>query len=93
MIVLILEKATASLRGELTRWLMQPKTGVYVGWLSARVRDLLWQKVTSATAIRAATMIYSDSTEQGFSVRYFGDPSKEVVDFEGLFLAKTPEKA
>lgn len=88
MIVMILENVTPSLRGELTRWLLQPKSGVFVGWLSARVRDLLWKKVESATK-GSGILIYSDNTEQGFSVRSVGDPSKNVVDFEGLFLAKT----
>ena len=88
MIVMILENVTPSLRGELTRWLLQPKSGVFVGWLSARVRDLLWKKVEAA-AKGSGVLIYSDNTEQGFSVRSVGDPSKNIVDFEGLFLAKT----
>jgi len=92
MIVMILEKVSPSLRGEITRWLIQPKTGIFVGQLSARVRDLLWQRVQSH-AKGSGTMIYSDTTEQGFSCRSFGDPSKSIEDFEGLFLAKTPEKA
>ena len=89
MIVLILERVTPSLRGELTRWLIQPKTGVFVGQISARVRDLLWQKVTKSVKSGAATMIYSDDTEQGFSVRAVGDPSKVIRDFDGIFLPKT----
>lgn len=91
MIVLILERAKPSLRGEITRWMIQPQAGVFVGHLSARVRDLLWRKVVAASTTAAGTMIYTDNTEQGFSVRSFGDPSRTVVDFEGLFLAKTPE--
>ena len=90
MIVLILERVTPSLRGELTRWLIQPKTNVFVGRLSARVRDLLWQRVAKSLKTGAATMVYSDDTEQGFSVRALGDPSKVIEDFEGLFLPKTP---
>lgn len=45
MMVLVLEKVPASLRGELTRWLLEPKTGVFVGRVSAQVRDLLWEMV------------------------------------------------
>jgi CRISPR-associated protein Cas2 len=96
MIVMILERATPSMRGELTRWLIQPKTGVFVGHVSARVRDLLWQKVKAGESMAARTsgvMVYGDNTEQGFSCVSFGDTSKEVRDFEGLFLAKTKEKA
>lgn len=89
MVVLIMERVTPSLRGELTRWLIQPKTGVFVGRLSARVRDLLWERATSGRRKGAVLMVYSDNTEQGFSVRTAGQTSKGIGDFEGLFLPKT----
>ena len=31
MVVIILEKVSASLRGELSRWLIEPKPGVFIG--------------------------------------------------------------
>ena len=34
MVVFILQRVSPSLRGELTRWLVQPHTGVYVGTVS-----------------------------------------------------------
>jgi len=89
MVMIILERVTPSLRGEITRWLIQPKTNVFVGRLSARVRDLLWEKVSKAKATGAAVMVYSDNTEQGFSIRTTGDTSKTIGDFDGLFLPKT----
>ena len=90
MIVIIVERATPSLRGELTRWLIQPKTGVFIGRLSARVRDLLWQRIQKALAKRgAAIMAYSSNTEQGFTLQTFGRTSKIVEDFDGIFLAST----
>ena len=90
MVVMILERATPSLRGELTRWLVQPKAGVFVGGVTARVRDLLWKRVAKSIRKGAATMIYSDNTEQGFSVRTIGRPKKIMTDFEGLYLPKSP---
>ena len=90
MIVVVLERVTPSLRGELTRWLIQPKTGVFVGGVSARVRDLLWEKVTKSKRSGAALMVYQDTTEQGFSIRTAGRTSKIIEDFEGLLLPKTP---
>lgn len=93
MIVLIVEKVTPSLRGELTRWLIQPKTGVFVGRLSGRVRDLLWERVARSRREGAAMLIQSAETEQGFSIRTMGDTSRMIVDFDGLFLPRTPTKA
>lgn len=92
MVVMILERVTPSLRGEITRWLIQPKTGVFVGNLPARVRDLLWVRIEKSATIGAATMIYSNNTEQGFSFRSIGDTSKVIEDFDGLLLATTPKK-
>ena len=90
MVVLILERVTPGLRGELTRWLIQPKTGVFVGRLPARVRDKLWERVIRSRRGGAAILLHSDDTEQGFSVRTAGDPSKTMTDFDGLWLPKTP---
>ena len=90
MVVMIVEKVTPSLRGELTRWLIQPKTGVFVGRLSARVRDLLWKRVEKSIRTGAAVQIYSAKTEQGFSIRTLGQTSKMMEDFDGLILPKTP---
>jgi CRISPR-associated protein Cas2 len=89
MVILILERVMPSLRGELTRWLIQPKTGVFVGQISARVRDLLWKRATASLRDGAGLMIYSDNTEQGFSILSAGDTSKVMENFEGLTLPKT----
>jgi len=58
----------------------------------ARVRDLLWERVGRSLRGGAATMLYSDDTEQGFSARILGQPRKVMTDFEGLLLPKTPIK-
>lgn len=42
MIVVTLTKVPQSLRGDLTKWYQEVQTGVYVGNVSARIRDLLW---------------------------------------------------
>ncbi len=90
MTILILERVTPSLRGELTRWLIQPKAGVFVGRVSARVRDLLWEKVAKGLRFGSAVLIHSERSEQGFAIRSIGDPSRAIVDFEGLVLARLP---
>ena len=93
MTVMILERVTPSLRGEVTRWLIQPKAGVFVGRLTSRVRGLLWEKVQKSARNGAAIPLYSDSSEQGFGVRSLGDTSKVITDFEGVFLPMMPSTA
>ena len=46
MIVLVLSAVPEGLRGHVTRWLMEISPGVFVGTLSARVRERLWDLVT-----------------------------------------------
>lgn len=93
MLVMILERVSPSLRGELTRWLIQPKTGVFVGRVSARVRDHLWERVVKALKGGAAIMVTTAATEQGYAIRSAGRTSKLVRDFEGLQLPVTPKTA
>lgn len=45
MVVLIVESVPPALRGELSKWMLEPKAGVFVGTISAAVRDLLWEKL------------------------------------------------
>jgi CRISPR-associated protein Cas2 len=90
MVVFILERVPASLRGELTRWLLEARSGVFVGTLSAMVRDKLWETTCGAMAGGAAMMIHNADTEQGFSVRFWGATTRSVVDFEGLTLIQLP---
>ena len=44
MVVMILEKVPRSLRGDLTSFLVEVDTGVFVGRVSATVRELLWER-------------------------------------------------
>ena len=88
MMVLILERVTPSLRGELTRWMLEPKAGVFVGKVSAMVRDKLWEKACKHAKNGGCLLIYSNNNEQGYSIRSWGETSRTVEDFEGLFLVR-----
>lgn len=89
MVVFILERVPASIRGELSRWLIHPKTGVFVGQISARVRDLLWTRLENTLKKGSALLIFTSSTEQGYTIRTIGKTGKIIQDYGGLALAKT----
>lgn len=89
--VLILERVPTSLRGELTRWLLEPKAGMFVGTISAAVRDRLWEKVCGAMAGGAGILIHSSDGEQGFRVRFWGASARSMIDYEGLTLVQIPK--
>jgi len=77
------------LRGALSRWLLEPKTGIFLGNPSARVRDELWNKsVKKAGQIGTVLQIWTDQNPQGFSYRQLGNSERSIVDFEGIALVR-----
>ena len=90
MVVMILEKVPASLRGELTRWLIEPRTGVFVGHVNAMVREQLWIKCRTKMAAGGVTQLWSTNTEQRFEMRSIGQTKREIVELDGLQLIRVP---
>lgn len=86
MVVMVLEKAPPGLRGALSRWLVQIQQGVYVGKLSRRVRDLLWERCIAEIRDGRCCQAWTMKSEQGFCVRTHGDGNRKPIDFEGLTL-------
>jgi CRISPR-associated protein Cas2 len=87
MTVIILQRVPASLRGELTRWLQEPQTGVFVGRPAAMVRERLWELISDKLKGGAALLIYRSDIEQGFTMMAYGNTARTLRDFEGLTLA------
>ena len=83
-----MENAPIGLRGELTRWLLEIKAGVFVGNISASVRDKLWEKVLGKEDDTSALMLFSAKNEQGFDIKMSGEPHRSVIDIDGLKLIK-----
>lgn len=90
MIVMIVERVPVSLRGELTRWLLEPYPGVFVGHVSAMVRDRLWEKCCKACQGGGVVQIWSTNNEQRFAMRMYGETRRSIVDLEGIQLIRIP---
>jgi len=87
---MILENVPVGLRGELTRWLLEPHPGVFVGHVSARVRDRLWEKAVDARGTGGVIQIWSTNAEQRFRLRMHGVTRRRVVEWEGVQLIAVP---
>lgn len=74
------------LRGALTRWMIEPTPGLYVGTLSARVRTELWTAVAASIGDGAAVLLHPDANEQGFTLHTAGQRRRTPIDFDGLTL-------
>lgn len=86
MIVMILSKTPVSLRGELTRWLMEVESGVYVGHVSGMVRDRLWERCCANKNTGRVFQAWSTNNEQHFKMRLAGFDTLRVIEWEGLQL-------
>ena len=87
MIVITLSSCPKKLKGDLTRWLFEIDTGVYVGNVSSRVRDALWDRICGNLGSGRASMAYSTNNEQKMDFRIHNtlwDP----VDFDGINLVR-----
>lgn len=89
MVVVVLTACPAGLRGHLTRWLLEVSAGVFVGTVSARVRDLLWSQVLDLVKDGKAIMIHQSDTEQGLAFRTHLH-EWEPVDLDGITLMRRP---
>lgn len=76
------------IRGELSRWLIEPKPGVFVGTVSARIREELWDRLLTQEETASGLLLYSARNEQGYVLRTFGDPRRVPVDFDGMTLIR-----
>src|SRR5574337_193652 len=75
MTVITITKAPAKLRGDLTKWMQEIDTGVYVGNFNSRIREKLWDRVSDCIGSGQATMSYSSRNEIGY-------------DFETLYTSR-----
>lgn len=86
MIVISATAVPDHLRGALTRWLLEVTPQLYVGTVSARVRDELWASVAACAGDGVAVLAYPTDSEQGFALPTAGTHRREPLDFDGLTL-------
>lgn len=89
MIVVSLTDCPQKLRGDLSKWLFEINTGVYVGNVSVRVREELWQRICENLKTGRATMVYNAAGEQKLDFRVH-NTTWEPVDFDGIKLMRRP---
>ncbi len=89
--VITLKKVPNSLRGDLTRWMQEIATGVYVGNFNSRVREALWQRIIDTVGDGEATMSFAFRNEIGYSFQTI-NAARQVVDYNGIPLVLLPSE-
>ncbi|WP_162621938.1 type I-E CRISPR-associated endoribonuclease Cas2e [Microbacterium suaedae] len=89
MVVLVLSACPPGLRGYLTRWLLEISAGVFVGKVSRKVRNLMWERTVEMVKTGRAIMVVQARNEQGMDFRVHGH-HWEPIDVDGLTLMLRP---
>ncbi len=93
LMLFITENVAAKLRGELTRWLLQLKPGVFLGTLSTRVGEKLWKRIQKNRDKGSAIWVRSMNNEQRFEIKTCGNTHWNLSDFDGIQLITHPHKS
>lgn len=89
MTVITLQNSTAALRGDLSKWMQEIATGVYVGNLNAKVRESLWKRVKDSVGLGQATLTHYSRCELGYKI-YTYNSKRTIIDYDGLQLVNFP---
>lgn len=86
MLMVVTENVPPRLRGRLAVWLLELRAGVYVGDVSRRVREMIWEQCDALREEGNVVMAWATATESGFDFQTLGDNRRVPVEFDGLRL-------
>lgn len=86
MMVIVLENAPPRLRGRLAIWLLEVRSGVYVGQYSVKVRNMIWEHVKAGLEEGNAVIMWDSPTESGFDFWTSGKNRRIPVEMDGIKL-------
>ena len=86
MLIVVTENVPPRLRGRLAVWLLEVRAGVYVGDVTRRVREMIWQQCEQLIDDGNIVMAWATNTESGFDFQTLGSNRRIPVEFDGLRL-------
>lgn len=88
MVVVVTENVPPRLRGRAAIWLLEVRAGVYVGDVSRRTREMIWQQLVAGHEDGNVVMAWASRSESGFDFQTLGANRREPVDHDGLLLVQ-----
>jgi CRISPR-associated protein Cas2 len=67
-------------------WLLEVRAGVYVGKVSRRVREMIWNHIERGIEDGSAVIAWSTNTESGFDFMTLGANRRIPVEMDGIKL-------
>lgn len=88
MLTVITENVPPRLRGRLAIWLLEIRAGVYVGDVSQRIREMIWEQINFLADEGNVVMAWATNTESRFDFVTYGENRRMPIDLDGLRLVK-----
>lgn len=86
MLVIVTENVPPRLRGRLGLWLVEVRAGVYVGDVSRRVREMIWENLEKGIEEGNVVMAWTSNNESGFDFMTLGTNRRIPVEMDGIKL-------
>ena len=88
MLTVVTENVPPRLRGRLAVWLLEIRAGVYVGDVSQRIREMIWEQINFLADEGNVVMAWATNTESGFDFVTYGENRRMPIDLDGVRLVK-----
>lgn len=85
-LVVVTENVPPRLRGRLAIWLLEVRAGVYIGDVSKRTREMIWEQLQVGCEDGNVVMAWASSHESGYEFQTLGENRRIPVEFDGLRL-------
>ncbi|KKW67381.1 ssRNA endonuclease [Lampropedia cohaerens] len=85
-LVVVTENVPLRLRGRMAIWLLEVRAGVYIGDVSRRTREMIWQQLQEGHEDGNVVMAWASSHESGYEFQTLGKNRRVPVEFDGLRL-------
>jgi CRISPR-associated protein Cas2 len=86
MMVVVVNNAPPRLRGRLAVWLLEVRSGVYIGNYSKRTREMIAGQVGDLIEDGDAVVAWAAPSDAGYDFLTFGASRRRPVNFDGLKL-------
>ncbi|GAA5232656.1 type I-E CRISPR-associated endoribonuclease Cas2 [Verticiella sediminum] len=85
-LAVVTENVPPRLRGRMAIWLLEVRAGVYIGDVSRRTREMIWEQLSEGHEDGSVVMAWASSHESGYEFQTLGENRREPVEFDGLRL-------
>lgn len=84
--VVVTENVPPRLRGRLALWLLEVRAGVYIGDVSRRTREMIWENLVEGRDQGNVVLAWSSRHESGYEFQTLGENRRRPVEMDGLYL-------